>query len=782
MGDRPPVVFFGYPSKPSARVETLKAGIEKLSSRHSLVPVTWEELRTAGRYLIDPILKAIADSDVAAFDVTTINFNVLFELGYAIGTNRRLWLLRDPSISKRDWEAIAFLTTLGYSPYLNSDDIESEFFKQMPHLAERTVYESSIKNSLGDEAPSAVFYLKALYETDAERRIHKRVREEARGGAKVVVADPQEASLQTLSWYAEQINAASTVIAHITENERDGSSLHNARCAFVAGLAEGMAKPLLMLASADYWSPLDYRDLVERYATASGAYSAVGEWLNSHAGLLRKVQDRATAKARALSSDLRRLGLGEYVAENEADALGEYFVRTASYTQLLESRQSIFVGSKGTGKTANMQEAAEELRADRRNLVVVVKPSAYELQSVVRLVSRFRELGEQGYLIESLWKFLMYTEVAQAVYRPMRDSPGWSERDRHGQFETFVQEHEDLILDDFAVRLEAAVSRILEATSAESTIGGSRAAISEQLHSQFLGQLVTQLRAVISRYRRLAIFVDNLDKAWTRNASMDELGEFTLGLLSAMGGIQAELTKPSEPRATPIVSLAVFLRADIFEQVKGVAREPDKLSVARLSWDDDAQLLRVIEERYEAAVQSSDGNFWQRVSCATVDGLSTKDFVAAHILHRPRDLVYLCRAALATAVNRGHARIEQEDWGEAARTYSQFAFEAMRVEVGYSTDIDEFLYALYGGSARFDSEGMRATLAKIGIGSDRFDLMVERLFVLSCLGVVTDRGTTYIRGDADNSMLLRHLREQLARREVVELEMHPAFRAHLEAA
>jgi hypothetical protein len=118
--------------------------------------------------LIDPILKAIATSNVATFDVTSINFNVLFELGYAIGTNRRLWLLRDPSVSKEDWDAIAFLTTLGYSPYVNSDDIESEFFKQVPHLAERTVYESSIVNALGEDAPSAVFYLKALYETDAE--------------------------------------------------------------------------------------------------------------------------------------------------------------------------------------------------------------------------------------------------------------------------------------------------------------------------------------------------------------------------------------------------------------------------------------------------------------------------------------------------------------------------------------------------------------------------------------------------------------------------------------
>ncbi|HEX6488999.1 MAG TPA: hypothetical protein VF137_09060 [Candidatus Dormibacteraeota bacterium] len=617
-------------------------------------PLPWEELQTAGRYLIDPILSAIAGADVAAFEVTSLNLNVLFELGYAIGSNRRLWLLRDPTYGQRDWDAISFLTTIGYSPYINSDDLVSEFGKQEPHLGAKTVYEGSVENALVDDPSAAVFYLKALYETDAERRIFRRVRDESRGRARIITADPQEAAVQTLSWYAEQINAASTVIVHITEAGREGADIHNARCAFVAGLAEGLAKPLLMLAPADYWSPIDYRDIVERYHSATDAYESVDEWLSSHSALLRKVHDHAAAKARALAGELRRLGLGDYVAENEADALSEYFIETASYRELLGSQLGVFVGRKGTGKTANMLLAANELAADRRNLIVVVKPSAYELQSVTNLVARFREIGEHGYLIESLWKFLIYTEIAQVLYRRMQRHPEWSEAKRSRGFESFVREHEEVILEDFAVRLESAVERIQHVTTTKQTVAQSRAAISQELHSQILGQLVQQLRSVISRSRRLGIFVDNLDKAWDRAADLSELGEFTLGLLSAIGRIQVELARPALGREAAEVTLAVFLRADIWEQVKAVAREPDKLPVSRLAWDDPALLGRVIEERYEAATGAKDGtDFWRRTSCATVQGIPTRDFALAQILHRPRDLIYLCRAALATAVNRG---------------------------------------------------------------------------------------------------------------------------------
>jgi len=778
-----PSIFFGFPGRPQHRVATLHDAMSKLRTDGTVVPKSWEELRTGGRYLIDSILEAIRDSDVSAFDLTAINLNVLFELGYAIGANRRIWIFRDKTVETRDWNAVQFLTTVGYSPYVNSDDLVAEFYKQQPHLVRQTVYEASIAHAIVDAPSASIFYLKALYDTDAELRISKRIREEGRTGLKVVVADPQEAALEPLGWYAQQITRAGIVVVHITEDEREGSHLHNARCAFIAGLAEGLGRPLLMLASGDYWSPLDYRDILEKYTSATNAQRVIDEWLDQHLSVLRRLQSGVQQRQRSLAGDLRKLVLGDPVAENEADSLGGYFVQTASYRDLLSSQLSIFVGSKGTGKTANMMEAAGELGGDTRNLVVVIKPSAYELQGVIKLIAAFKRLGEQDYLIETLWKLLVYTEIAQAAYRLIEDKPAWSERTRSPQFEEFVRNHDALILEDFSVRLDSAVSSAMMASAPHTDVATSRAVIAERLHSSFLGELVNQLRELLRNRVRLAIFVDNLDKAWTRSTGIDELSEFVLGLLSVIGRIQGELSRPRSEKGGPRVTLGVFLRGDIFEAVRSQAREPDKLPVARLSWDDPALLLRVVEERYEAAVEDVTGSdFWSRVSCASIEGRPVRTFVEQQIFHRPRDLIYICRSALATAVNRSHARIEPEDWIEAARQYSQFAVEAMRVEVGYSPEIDECLYQLYGGHRELSLNALLEVTTHAGIAADRRPLVIQHLVLLSCLGTDVGQGLQYVRDGADNSMMLRRLSDLVAAGRPIRFEVHPALRPYLEVA
>src|SRR5688500_2484577 len=90
-------VFFGYPSRPEISRDAIAAAAKRLGTSTDLEIVTWEDLRVSGRLIIDRIVTAIDRAAVSAFDVTTLNENVLFELGYAIASNKRIWLLRDTS-------------------------------------------------------------------------------------------------------------------------------------------------------------------------------------------------------------------------------------------------------------------------------------------------------------------------------------------------------------------------------------------------------------------------------------------------------------------------------------------------------------------------------------------------------------------------------------------------------------------------------------------------------------------------------------------------------------
>src|SRR5262249_4244092 len=119
--------------------------------------------------------------------------------------------------------------------------------------------------------------------------------------------------------------------------------------------------------------------------------------------------------------DLKRFRLGEHIAENEASSLPGYFLETASYRLILEARQILLVGRKGAGKTANLLRASDTLKGDKRNLVCVVKPVSYELEGVLRLLSEYKARDSRGYLMESIWKYLLLTEIAQTAITSIRD-------------------------------------------------------------------------------------------------------------------------------------------------------------------------------------------------------------------------------------------------------------------------------------------------------------------------------------------------------------------------
>jgi hypothetical protein len=54
---------------------------------------TWEQNDIAGRPLVAPIFEGIGSAALLIADVTTLNFNVTYEIGYAIGTAKRAYLI-----------------------------------------------------------------------------------------------------------------------------------------------------------------------------------------------------------------------------------------------------------------------------------------------------------------------------------------------------------------------------------------------------------------------------------------------------------------------------------------------------------------------------------------------------------------------------------------------------------------------------------------------------------------------------------------------------------------
>jgi hypothetical protein len=74
--------FVAYSSNPPALAETIETAITKISEGDVVTIHGWKSLAVGGKYIITEICRAIDDSDLFIADLTGLNHNVLFELGY----------------------------------------------------------------------------------------------------------------------------------------------------------------------------------------------------------------------------------------------------------------------------------------------------------------------------------------------------------------------------------------------------------------------------------------------------------------------------------------------------------------------------------------------------------------------------------------------------------------------------------------------------------------------------------------------------------------------------
>lgn len=333
--------FYAYPSNPSEIGETIEvAKVEVQRSQNGVSVTTWKTLDIVGHFISEEVLQKIDANDFLIADISRLNFNVTYEIGYAIGKGKRILLTKNKSLNSGTptIQEVGIFDTIGYKEYQNSSELVS-YIKSI-----NSILPINISHIINTKSP--VYLLATKYKTDWATRIVSRIKK-----SKYIFRsfDPNE--LPRLSAYdaISQVSQSYGIVVPLLSSNTESYQIHNLRGAFIAGLADGMEKALCIIQHGDEPVPIDYRDFVKISYHPNDVDELIAEFASEVAAFFQ--QEDITEKS-TKESFLQNMNLGSTSAENEMKDLANYYLKTDQYLKSLRGEAHLIVGRKGSGKSA----------------------------------------------------------------------------------------------------------------------------------------------------------------------------------------------------------------------------------------------------------------------------------------------------------------------------------------------------------------------------------------------------------------------------------------------
>lgn len=780
--------FFAYGSTPNSSGESVLRAVEEINKAQNISIKPWIKMQNDGKIIINQVLKEIDTADFICADLTGMNENVLFEIGYAIAKEKPLYLIFDTTLveSKRLYDELGLLSNVGYHKYANSAGIVKgfyEFYSEITKDESEGTLESLIKSIKVNKANSALFYIKSQVITEYTKSISNIINK-----LPTIIDDAYESKVDTLRWYIEQLMACPALLVEFSSKLRSGYQLQNAKCSLISGLGLGLDKKVLMVCEKPHDTPLDLKELLIKYTTVSECEKVIIPFVedlnNRIAELLLKTQQKK--KAQRKRSELQKIDFGEIVAEHENDLLPEYYIETSHLESLVKNEYNLIVGRKGTGKTASLIFLNESLSSDTRKFVCLIKPINFEIDGLTSLLEQMPEDYERSFLIESVWKFLIYTEIARMLYLHVKNKPLYAKVEIDEEYEKFIENDEKLYLGDLSLRLDEQLNQLDEFYSSSTPDQKQfKVKVSELLHVQTFNTLKKYFADLIEDRNEIIVLIDNLDKSWRKTNKINLISKTILGLLSVSGRLAKEISIIKSRSKTIKFRLVVFLRSDIFKYVLKFAREPDKLEYTKLQWNDPEAFFRIIEERFvrlndNAVDVVEPTDLWDKYITDSVKGHEVHKYIMDRVYPRPRDVIFFFKKAQEKAILRGHEKILESDLIDAYKDYSTWVFTSLIVENGISyKQMEDFLYSLIGSTKIVDKDYISRCMNEAGIDTaeEKTTNFIDHLISMTIIGREIGNNNFVFEHDFDASKKHQIMADKL---HTMRYKIHPALYPYLE--
>jgi len=774
--------FIAYPSSPKEIGESIRATCEEIKRHHPSWKIQpWEANDIAGYCLTDPILEQIRNAKILIADVTRLNFNVAYEIGYAIGLSKRVFLVRNKSLTsdERLMRDVGLFDTMGYVEYSNSTHLVA-IIKGITSFAPLPLSDAPVNKHV------PVYIITPREKAEAEIRIISRVKKA--GGIFFRSFDPVENARLSVRPAIEDVCSSIGIILPLLSSNRSDAIQHNLRCAFVAGLAHALEKEVLLLQAGGEPVPPDLRDYVQIFDTVDSINSMIADFVRRVTMRLQEEDDFVLSES---PTPLADLFLGQSAAENEFTSLRNYYLQTEEFNRVANGNVNLVAGRKGSGKTALFFQTRNKIRNDKRNIVLDLNPEGFQLQKFKDLVLRHLEHGTKEHTVTAFWEYLFFLELAHKLIE--KDHNAYLHdhflRDHYTKVSMLYQAEPLLVEGDFAERMLKLTQSIAEAYEKQSPSAASgnehlltRPQITEFLYLHNLRELRDAVIEYLKLKKGVWILFDNIDKGWHAHGIETEDLVILRCLMEALSKLRRELN-----RAEVACSTVVFLRNDVYELLIESMPDRGKISKIILDWTDPNLLREVLRRRFVSNIKDKSVEFatiWRNIAESHMaDGQESSQYVINRCLMRPRALIDLLNHAKAHAVNLRHAKILEEDFREGERAYSTDLINQIDLEIqDVYPDAQNSLYAFIEAPNLLDDKQLHTCLDRLSLPSEKYPKMTELFLWYSFLGILRDDGsTTYIYDVNYEMRKLVALKNTRPANDLV-YSINPAFWAGLDIA
>lgn len=726
--------FYAYPSAPPAIGQVIQSAIGRLNPGTCDI-ATWEENDIAGYPLLSPILEKIDSSDLLLADISKLNFNVTFEVGYAIARGKRAFLTRNSGLRKDPLiDLVGIYDTIGYENYENSDAL----LKLLRHVQ----FRDPIPTQYPIDRRAPVYVVEPPRRDELTLMLTSKLKKTR---LKYRSFNPAEDVRLSAVDAIKKVRGSFGVVAPLLSTEMEDAELHNIRVAFVSGLALGFGLPFLIVQHLGGPVPIDIRDFAKSIKHPDELRDLVQEFAIDVTERLQSFELEVQVDRGGLSA----MSFGDPMAENEFETIDSYFLRTDQYLKSERGEIHLVVGRKGTGKTAIFGHLRNRKRSDKQNIVLDLKPEGYQLVKLREKILGNLNQGARQHLIVAFWEYILYLEFCNKLLEKDRQrhlvdnrlfEPYNRLKAKYGDYSTYDEA-------DFSERLLAISDHIID--EYQRVFGHTKGVdLSNEQITNLIYQIdLRALREDVSAYlqfkKQSFVLFDNLDRGWPETGLTSDDVLVMRCLIDASRKLQREMRHKGLE-----FSCIVFLRNDVYQLLMSTTSDFGKDLKAQLDWTDPDQIREMLRLRFVQNQQDQTASFdamWRTVCVSHVEGEESSQYLIDRSLYRPRNVLKLLYHCRAMALNVGKNKIEEDEIRKGLKNFStDLVIEADREISDVLPAARKKIYALVNESPSLSFDELEILFSETAWPSGTLEKLLQHMLYFSILGIERDGEAKYV--------------------------------------